>query len=236
MTFKQMLSIFCVYVISGPVLAEVYWSDFSLSYLNGSDFEVGDPKRQTLTVEHASGMSWGDNFFFIDHQVAETGAVTQYFELAPRISLSSLTKSKLAVGPFKDFYIATTLEGGSFTNYLLGVGVSLAIPGFKYFNVNLYNANNEKIDNDEQITLTWAVPFGTEKIPFIYDGFLDYSTKGDDHAAEMNFTSQLKWNFGKLMNLKAPLYLGIEYAYWTNKYGIDGVDEKNPNLLLKWHF
>lgn len=41
------------------VNAERYWSDTSLTYLNGSDYEVGDPDRHVLTLEYVGGYSWG---------------------------------------------------------------------------------------------------------------------------------------------------------------------------------
>lgn len=216
--------------------AEQYWSDFSLSYLNGDSYEVGDDSREVLTVEHASGHNWGDNFFFLDHLTSKNGTVENYFELSPRLSLSYATNRKLSYGLITDVYLSTTWEGGDFNNYLYGVAVGLDLPGFKYFNVNLYRANNDLWDDDNQLTLTWGIPFTVGGAEFLYDGFLDYSTSSDTNATEMNFTSQLKWNAGKLIGTKSPVYVGIEYAYWTNKFGIDGVDEKNPCLLIKWHF
>lgn len=217
--------------------AEMFWSSFSLSYLKGDNYEVVGESADVLTVEHASGHSWGDNFFFVDHLTIDGGSgFNNYYELSPRLSLSYLTKNKLSLGPVSDFYIATTWEGSTFNNYLVGLGTSIKVPGFKYFTVNLYQAYNDLWDDDEQLTLTWGLPFGSGNAEFLYDGFLDWSSASDTNKAELNFTSQLKWNAGKVMGLKSPLYVGIEYAYWVNKFGIPGIDEKNPCLLIKWHF
>ncbi|WP_296055165.1 DUF5020 family protein [uncultured Amphritea sp.] len=223
--------------LSASASAEMLWSSFSLSYLNGSDYEVGDPDRQVVTVEHASGHSWGDNFFFLDRLESDNGNSENYMELSPRLSLSSLTGSDLSFGLVKDVLLAGTWESGEgFDNVLAGVGVSLDLPGFKYFNANLYRANNDKSSDDTQLTLTWGLPFALSDAEFLYDGFIDWTTSESDKASEMNFTSQLKWNAGKLIGTNAPVYVGVEYAYWNNKFGIDGVDERNPALLLKWHF
>ncbi len=223
--------------LSASASAEMLWSSFSLSYLNGSDYEVGDPDRQVVTVEHASGHSWGDNFFFLDRLESDNGNSENYMELSPRLSLSSLTGSNLSFGLVKDVLLAGTWESGEgFDNVLAGVGVSLDLPGFKYFNANLYRANNDKSSDDTQLTLTWGLPFALSDAEFLYDGFIDWTTSESDKASEMNFTSQLKWNAGKLIGTSAPVYVGVEYAYWNNKFGIDGVDERNPALLLKWHF
>ncbi|MBN1008094.1 DUF5020 family protein [Amphritea pacifica] len=224
-------------ILSMSASAEMLWSSFSLTYLNGSDYEVGDPDRQVVTVEHASGHSWGDNFFFLDRLESDNGDSENYMELSPRLSLSSLTGNDLSFGPVKDVLLAGTWESGEgFDNFLAGVGVSLDVPGFQYFNANLYRANNDKSSNDTQLTLTWGLPFALSDAEFLYDGFIDWTTSESDKASEMNFTSQLKWNAGKLIGTKAPVYVGVEYAYWNNKFGIDGVDERNPALLLKWHF
>lgn len=224
-------------MLSSTASAEMYWSSFSLSYLNGNDYEVGDEEREVLTVEHASGHNWGDNFFFLDHTTTEYDNIDNYFELSPRLSLSYLSGSNISAGIIKDVFISTTWEGGSsFNNYLYGLGLALDLPGFKYFGVNVYQVSNDHIENDEQLTLTWGVPFSLGSAEFLYDGFLDWSSAQEDHAAEMNFTSQLKWNAGKLIDTKAPFYVGVEYAYWHNKYGIKDVDEKCPSLLVKWHF
>lgn len=224
-------------ILSMSASAEMLWSSFSLTYLNGSDYEVGDPDRQVVTVEHASGHSWGDNFFFLDRLESDNGDSENYMELSPRLSLSSLTGNDLSFGPVKDVLLAGTWESGEgFDNFLAGVGVSLDVPGFQYFNANLYRANNDKSSNDTQLTLTWGLPFALSDAEFLYDGFIDWTTSESDKASEMNFTSQLKWNAGKLIGTKAPVYVGVEYAYWNNKFSIDGVDERNPALLLKWHF
>ncbi len=237
MNVKQLITALCLFFgWVHTAAAELIWSSFSLSYLKGNDYEVGDSKRDVLTVEHASGSTWGDNFFFLDHLSSDDGTVTNYFELAPRLSLSYVSGTKLSLGPINDVYIATTWEGGEFNNYLYGVGFNISVPGTKYFNVNFYKANNDLWDDDEQVTITWGIPFTLASAEFLYDGFLDYSSSSDTNATETNFTSQLKWNAGKLVGTKAPFYVGIEYAYWINKFGIDGVDEKNPNLLVKWHF
>lgn len=228
----------CGVLASPAVLAEQLWSDASLTYINGQNYKVGDDKRQVMTFEHASGHNWGDTFFFADHLRSENGTKETYFELAPRVSLSHLTGKELKKGIIKDVYLAGTVEGSpNFDNYLAGVGVGLNVPKFKYVNVNLYKVNNEKIADDEQVTVTWALPFQVGKAEFQYDGFIDASTAQDDHAAETNFTSQIKWNAGKqLFNTKKPIYVGIEHAEWKNKFGIDGVNESNPAIMIKAHF
>ena len=224
-------------VASCSVNAEQFWSNFSISYLNGSQYKVIEEDQQFFTLEHASGHNWGDTFFFLDRNQSKSGATGHYAEFSPRLSLGYLTGNDLSFGIVKDVFIATTWEQGEgFDNYLLGLGVSLELPGFNYFTANVYRANNQLWDNDEILTLTFAYPFKLGNAEFLYDGFLDWSTTSGTRRAEMNFTSQLKYNLGGAFGTKSPIYIGVEYSYWNNKYGISGVDERAASLLLKWHF
>ncbi|MFT5722418.1 MAG: nucleoside-specific outer membrane channel protein Tsx [Motiliproteus sp.] len=222
---------------SAAAPAEMLWSDFNLSLLKGSAYEVGDSDRTVFTAEHVSAHSWGDNFFFIDRLNSKDGFTESYFEVSPRLSLSYLSGSELSAGPVKDLLLASTWEAGQgFDNYLYGVGLNLDVPGFQYVGLNLYQVSNELWEDDQQLTLTWGYPFAIGSADFVYDGFVDWSSAQSDHASELNFTSQLKWNLGALLGTKAPVYVGVEYVNWTNKFGIQGVDEHNPNLMLQLHF
>lgn len=208
--------------------AEVLWSDFSATLLKGNDYEVGDNDRTVFTFEHAAGYSWGDSFLFVDRLQSDNGDKETYAEISPRFKVLSYKNNYM-----ENLYIATTAEvGENFTHYLFGLGTSLKIPNFNYFNVNLYYRNNDSGDNSSQATITWAVPIG----PLTYDGFMDYVPSNDNKSTSMNLTSQLKYNLGDTLNLKTKLYVGVEYVYWNNKFGIDGIDEKNMNLLVKYHF
>ncbi|NVK44195.1 MAG: DUF5020 family protein [Oceanospirillaceae bacterium] len=242
MTSKKAVSVLvaaCSLPLATPAAAELYWSDFSLSYLHGTEYEVIAPngKMDTVTFEHASGHSWGDTFLFVDRLMPDNADSETYGEFSPRLSLSSLSGHSLSLGPLKDVLLSGTWEfGESFDNYLYGLGFALNVPGFQYFNLNLYRANNDLWDNDDQLTLTWGFPFSLGTADFLIDGFLDWSSASNSNASEMNFTPQLKWNAGKHLGFQKPLYAGIEYSYWNNKFGIQDKVERNASLLLKWHF
>ncbi len=226
--------------------ASIQWQSFSLSYLNGSHYRVGDPERQVSTFEHAAGTSWGDSFLFWDHVYSDNGDNADYGEWSPRFSLCKIWQkcvdSRGANLLFKDVLIATTVEKGEgFTNFLYGIGTDLKVPGFKYFTLNGYRRMAEFKQDNWQTTITWGLPFNIGNQAFLYDGFLDSYTSTDDEHASTNWTMQLKWNLGQNLGFKNPLYLGVEYAYWKNKYGIEDspgfrTTETNANLLLKWHF
>lgn len=208
--------------------AETLWTDFSATLLKGNNYQLGDNNRTVFTFEHAGGYSWGDSFLFVDRLQSANGNKETYAEISPRFQLSQYQNDL-----FKNIYFATTAEiGDGFTHYLMGVGTSLKVPHFTYFNVNLYHRNNDSGDNGQQVTVTWQVPIAG----LTYDGFLDYVPSNDNSSTSYNFTSQLKYNIADLLSIKNKLYVGVEYVYWHNKYGVNNIDEKNVNLLLKYHF
>jgi nucleoside-specific outer membrane channel protein Tsx len=158
-------------------------------------------------------------------------------------------------------------QDNHFRNHLFGFGINFKIKGFTHFKIDYFlRANGENAHptlgnpawKNQQITFVWGYPFSIGDAEFVYDGFVDYTTPETDsrnvkHYASTNFTSQLKWNLGKAIKLKNhqknKLYLGVEYVYWNNKFGIkDGAplftganrfwdsDERNVNVLLQYHF
>ena len=225
-----------------PLQAEVLWQDFSVSYLKGSNYRVDGPDKQVLTFEHAAGTSWGDSFFFLDHLRGDNGSRSNYAEWSPRISLSKFSQQPLQFGVIKDVLLTSTVEMSSLrTDFLYGVATDLAVPGFTYLKLNFYRRNNDGLADNWQVTTTWAVPFTLAGQQFVYDGFLDWYNTTADQRASMNMTSQLKWALHPLFNLKSKLYVGVEYVYWRNKYGISDspafrTNESNVNVLVKAHF
>lgn len=224
------------------VQAAPIWQDFSITGLYGENYKVVDDQQTTATIEYAAKVKYADVFFFLDQSRGGDHSNTTYSELSPRLSLSEVSGKKLSYGPIKDVLISTTWErnrddfNNDFDNFLYGVALDLDVPYFQYFNLNLYRADNEKTHNDYQMTITYALPFKVSNEDFLVDGFLDWSTAEADHASELNWTSQWKWNAGKHISPKTRLYLGLEHSVWNNKFGIKGQDENNVSALIKYHF
>ena len=220
------------------------WQDFSVTGLYGenykSPFLTGDQEieQSTVTFEYAAGFKYGDFFAFADRSNNDVDGNDTYFEVSPRLSLGAVSGQKLAFGPIKDVLIATTWEGGEgFNNYLYGIGFDLELPYFKYAQLNFYKADNDLTEDDYQMTINYAVPFKIGSEEFLADAFLDWSTaEKNNHASELNWTSQYKWNAGKHISPDTKLYVGIEHSVWNNKYAIKGLDEHNFSALVKYHF
>ncbi|MFI8480772.1 outer membrane protein OmpK [Pseudomonas sp. NPDC078700] len=237
------------------------WQNNSLTYLYGENFKVDPDKQQTLSFEHASGWSFGDLFFFVDgitYNSAERNgagdASTFYGEFAPRLSFGKMFNTKLEFGPVKDVLLAMTYEFGEddTESYLIGPGFDLAIPGFDYFQINTYlrtTDGDRDGDNVWQITPVWSytIPVGNSDI--LIDGYMDWVVDNDDsYHANLHFNPQVKYDLGKALSWgEKQLYVGIEYDYWKDKYGIDndsflgdtildGTNQSATNFIVKVHF
>lgn len=241
MQLKQVTAACLLVSTAAFAQAKPIWQDFSLTGLYGENYEVVDEKQTTLTVEYAAKVKYADVFFFMDRMRGNEDHKVTYFELSPRFSLGEISGHKLAFGPIKDVLISTTWESNtddfsSFDNFLYGVGFDLAVPYFQYANVNFYRANNENTSDDYQMTIAYALPFKVSNEDFLVDGFLDWSTGEKDHASELNWTTQYKWNVGKHISPDTRLYLGVEHSVWNNKFGMKNRDENNVSALIKYHF
>lgn len=218
---------------TSKVSAEQYWSDASLTYLDGHHYEVGDPDRQVLTFEYVAGNDWGKLFSFADRLESSDGFKETYIEISPEYYIAEFENSWI-----KNLSVSGTAEvGDGFTHYLYGLGVAFDVPGFDFLELDAYKRNNDGLPNNYQLTASWGARFAIADTQWLYDGFIDYASGiSGVGPANLNFTSQLKLDLAPYFNLDSPLYIGVEYVYWRNKFYIDGVNEHNPNLLVKWHF
>lgn len=240
---KLMLPVLAISTLSCAANAEQYWSDNSFSLVYGDNFKQvpsGESSKATaFTLEHVSGHNWGSVFFFVDRINGGTDYDETYSEVSPNFTIKKFDNSFV-----REVYVATTYEYSSSAtgtsafsqdNYLVGAGVSLAIPGMDYFNVNLYRAqNNNNFGRfyDNQLTLVYGWSYEN----FTIDGFLDYTpARQDGREDELNFTPQLTYNVGPALGLKNKVKVGVEYSYWVNKFGVSKEDQNNVSLILKWH-
>lgn len=246
MKLKQIVALCALATAATFSQAKPLWQDFSLTGLYGENYKnpyaQQEYEQSTATFEYAAGFKQGDLFFFVDRARAEGDSKSTYFEFAPRLSLGGISGKDLSFGPVKDVLIATTWEsnsqdGANFDNLLYGLGFALDIPYTSYANVNFYKANNEYGLDDYLMTITYAVPFKLGSEEFLADAFLDWSTgEGPNHASELNWTSQYKWNVGKHISPDTKLYLGVEHSVWHNKFGQKGQNQNDVSALIKYHF
>lgn len=250
----------CLICATPAVAADwLQWQNNSFSYLNGRDYTVSPSNQQTLTAEHANAWKYGDTFAFIDVTAfngkadPSAGSATYYGEFSPRFSLGKVTGRAIGAGLVTDVLLATGYEfgEGDVESWLIGPGLDLKIPGFDYVQLNIYrrhSQHNRNGDRQWQVTPTWAwtTPFGRSDL--LIDGFIDWVVdNGRTSHAHLHINPQVKYDLGKAVGWGPKIvYVGFEYDYWKNKYGIDnngivgrdipgGTDQNTASLLLKVH-
>lgn len=216
------------------------WSSTNMQLLHGSDYKLASAEKATIiTLEHASGWKYGDNFFFFDiFQPFEVNS-TVYGEWHPRFSLGKITGSDTSFGFVKDILVATELNvGEGWRAYFYGVGLDLDIPHFSFFAINFFIRDDMTIQDDStfQISPSWNLPFTLGEARFEFGGFLDYAGAEGQGKANLLTAPQLLLDVGNFQGKPGNFYLGVEYQYWKNKYGVDGVDESVAQLMGKWVF
>lgn len=222
------------------------WSTTNIQYLQGSGYQLNPTSDMSImTFEHADGWGYGDNFFFFDVTYPTSDNTSFYGEYSPRLSLGKMTGSNLSFGPVKDVMLAFGLEfGNNLHSTLYGVGLPLNIPKFAFADVNLYARNSTVAGNSAQpgyqVTLDWLLPFSIGASKWQFTGFVDYAfgenggagAKADNMVAGPQLLVDLTDTFGS--KGKGKVLAGVEYQIWTNKYGVSGVNESIPQVMLKW--
>lgn len=132
------------------------------------------------------------------------------------------------------YEFSSNSKGFGQDNYWVGVGadLNLPVPGMKYASATLYHAFNETKPDDQKITLTSA----WERDNFLIDGYVDFSFNNDDIENNIHFNPQIKYNIQPMLGIDNRLEVGVEYDYWKNKFGIDGVNQNAVAALVKYHF
>lgn len=255
MAITLMIALALVALVSGLAQAAI-WSSTSVSALYGTKNQavvwdpavaglVGQDQNMTIiTLEHASGWKYGDNFFFFDIAEPFANHADIYGEWHPRLSFGKMTGSNTSFGFVKDVLIATEINvGTNWRAYFYGLGFDLDIPHFSFFSINFFLRNEyDNITGDMtdystfQISPSWNIPFTLGEARFEFGGFLDYAGSDGDREANLLTQPQLLLDVSSLKGKPGNLYLGIEYQYWKNKYGIKDIDENYVQFMGKWVF
>ena len=241
---KKMSRIFMIVLVllvasSGAALASI-WSSTSASVLYGDGYKFKSSEKGTiLTIEHASGWSYGDNFFFFDTFQPLANGTDMYGEWHPRLSMGKIFKNETGSGFFKDVLIATELNvGNNWRAYLYGLGFDFNIPYFQFFALNIFIRDDKTITEDTtyQISPSWNIPFNIGGTMWSFGGFLDYSGPEGDTKYQFLAQPQLLLDVSNFADKPGNLFVGIEYQYWKNKFGVEGVDENFVQFMGKWFF
>jgi nucleoside-specific outer membrane channel protein Tsx len=214
----------------------------SIAILKGNTYEVGERRREVGTVDHFSVWKWGEIYSFVDYTFFDEQDDETYFEIKPKLSLSYLSGESLEYGIIKDFFLATEFNYSSEKTtevYLGGLGVKLEVPGFQWWNMNLYYREDVKAagGGTYQFSTDWGIPFQLhDKFKFQFEGFADFAGTEGHSKHNIIFSPQILMDLGHFVGQSDKLYIGAEYTYWQNKFGIDGVDEEVCQFIVKFYF
>lgn len=208
----------------------ITWHSTNIQLLSGTQYKIGDNFRTIVTLEHANKWRYGDFFTFVDFSQFSDGNENIYAEFTPRLSLSQLTGKSLAIGNISDVFLSSNFEKGEngIARYLMGIGANFSVPGFSFFKVNLWNRNNpDRQDTTWQVNVAWNYPLKMKSADILIEGFVDLiGEEGAGTVPSQLIVPRFLVDIGPMFSMpKKQLLVGIEWQYWHNKFGIEGVTE-----------
>lgn len=230
------------------------WSTSEIQFQYGkldNAFAPGSQYTAILTLQHASGWKYGDNFFFVDLIQPRDNNFDAVAEIYANLSLGKITGKDLALGPIRDFGIIGGFNFAADADvrvWLPGFRLAWDIPGFAFANTDFmaYLTDNKggegsapKEDNSWMVDFNFAtkqLPLGPTKwnieghVEYVAERDNDFGVTKDWLLAQL----QLRLDLGDLIGIgENTLFAGIEYQYWMNKLGGDK-DENAIQALLVW--
>lgn len=217
--------------------AQDLWHSENVQLLRGDAYELGSEGRTLVTFEHANRWSSGDLFLFTDFTFADDGSVAAYGEITPCFSMENLFDLDFGDGLIRELYFTLNYERGEqgVERYLGGVSADLNLPGFTFFKVMaLHRDDPRRAGTTEQLTLAWNRPVQIGDVRVLFEGFSDIAGAEGNGVANTLVVPRALVNLGSLTGPPANLWAGIEWQYWDNKFGVDGVTANVVQLQLKW--
>jgi len=189
-------------LMSIPTFAET-WSNTEVQLQAFGELERvgtgGTAQTTIITLQHAGGWEYGDNFFFIDHSRYSVNNNANfpvddssefYGEWYSNFSLGAISGKKLAFGPIKDIGIVAGLNFAPEVDsswVLPGVRFSLDLPGFAFAQVDVTGYIHQGggsasspvftvIDEGSSymVDFSWAYPFKLGSTSWSIEGHLEY--------------------------------------------------------------
>jgi hypothetical protein len=228
------------------------WSITELQYQYGkldSPFAGGAANTSVVTLQHASGYSFGDVFFFVD--MIDDGEVDgfndkdAYGELYTYFSSAKILKRTYS-GLIKDVGLMAGVNydaDAGFLSYMPGVYVDWNVPGFTFLRTHFAaTVDDSDIAQKDgfQADLAWTRPFEIGGQRFSFEGHMEYTVlESNVFGPQKDWflaQPQLRWDVGyALTGRKDQFFVGTEYQLWVNKLGTD-VDESAFQALGVWRF
>lgn len=213
------------------------WGNTAAEFLYGWGYERAPEDQAILTIKHAGGWSTGDTFFFIDYSNIDDDTGTfAHAEWQGRLSMLRTFGSGAREGFLKDVYLNAQidLDNNPFTNRrtdMVGIGLDFNVPGFRFVKLNIHHRDDPALSGSStQASFVWNKGFKLGEQDFSFEGFLDYTT--DEGTAVSNILTQpvVMWHPSERVGV------GVEWQYWQDRLGFEGVNESAPQFIFRWKF
>ena len=246
-----------VVVVGASAPAAAQWSTTEAQYLGGSalrDHAFSPPGFQNiLRLQHASGWSRGENFFFVDLTCCEgAGAANRDVWGEWYTYLNIFTFSR---GPLGGVSIMGGVNYGAQAKVLRftpGARLGLDLPGFAFANIDvmwmvdrsagLDGDGAPKDGNRLAVDFNWQLPFTIGPESFYLQGHGEWQNARDVETGGQApymilFQPQLRWDLGKFVSgSEDRILVGTELHVWLNKFGDPDADEVIPQVLVVYGF
>lgn len=215
------------------------WRFSNIQLLHGNQYELRPSMRESITIEHGSSWQLGESYFFNNLFNRRDEGAELYAEFYPRVNWKAATNRPLP-DALDDISIVAGINIGNlprqdpFTAYLLGVGVKFNVPAMDYLKLDVMAFKVNAVDTTGiQISPIWGMTFSLGSHRFLFKGFVDWqSRKATSAKATLLTQPQLLLDIGHYWQHSNQFYTGLEYSYWYNKVGKDGVIERVPQAMI----
>jgi len=216
------------------------WSATDVQLLHGHGYKFGSSSRSTMTIEHAQGKDGDDVYMFVDLTDRADVGSEAYGEIYGQKSLwqpehGLISNVSLSLG----LNAGSEPEKDPFAAYLAGMSFDFRLPGFDFFQFDIHAYKDDSVHTTGwQFTPVWEMPFRLGGLNFRFRGFSDVLTPNTNSSHNWSILAQpqLLLDIGQLAGKEKHVYAGVEYQYWHNKFGVSGVNEHLPNLMLMYAF
>lgn len=260
------VTLFLIVIITLAPESRAFGFDWHTTELHGQYGKLDTPTfagggsstTRKLTLQHADGYKFGDNFFFVDFISSSDPDFEDdnvYGEFYTNLSYNKLRKAEMWSGPLKDIGFTA---GYNFSHdakvhkYLPGIRFDLNIPTFNmakllftgYIDDNrgIAHGGAPKEDDSYMIDFAFARPFAIGKHDFSIEGHVEYigqreNELGNTVSWHILAQPQFRYDLGKtIFDKPQKLFIGIEAQLWINKLGDRDTDEFAPQALIVWRF
>jgi nucleoside-specific outer membrane channel protein Tsx len=212
-----------------------------------------DVPKNVFTFENAAAGRWWSSYLFVDvlrsWSEADANAKEVYGEWYPTLSLRGVSGRERSKGVLADVGITVGLNTGVRSNgpspfaVLPGLTFSLNVPGFDFFSVNtLAYIDRGRFQGQPtdctatgfQVTPSWSLPIRAGKTTLKVNGFVDFTTRHANCEAQILTTPRVMLDLSAYWQKPGVLYVGFDWVYWHNKYGISGLKDNLVLPVLVW--